>query len=70
MVREKGGELIDVDKWKIVHDMDGVPQEKNGFDSGVFAYIFADFISHDRTLSFSQDDTTNQNAENKFHFQY
>ena len=50
--------------------MDGVTQEKNGFDSGVFACIFADFISHDRTLSFSQDDTNNQNAENKFHFQY
>ena len=51
-VAKKGGELPDADKWNIVGAVDGVPQHQNGFDFGVFACMFADFIYRDRHLSF------------------
>ena len=38
---KKGGELPDVDKYKIVGAVDGLPQQKNGFDCGVFACMFS-----------------------------
>ena len=38
---KKGDELRDSDKWKIAGAVDSVPQQKNGFDYGVFACMFA-----------------------------
>ena len=49
-----GGELPDADKWRISGAVEGAPQQKNGFDCGVFAFIFVDFISRERPLSFRQ----------------
>jgi len=57
---KKGGEIPDADKWRIVGAVDGVPQQQKGFDCGVFACMFADFLSLDRPLSFNQH----------LHFQY
>ena len=38
---KKGDELPESDKWKIAGAVDSVPQQKNGFDCGVFACMFA-----------------------------
>ena len=52
---KKGGELPDADEWKIVGAVDGVPQQENGYDCGVFTCMFGDFLSLDRPLSFNQN---------------
>jgi sentrin-specific protease 1 len=51
---KKGGELPDVDKWEIIGAGPGVPQQRNGYDCGVFTCMFADFLSVNRPLSFNQ----------------
>ena len=65
---KKGGELPDANEWKIVGAVDGVPQQQNGFDCGVFACMFADFLSRDRPLSFNQDYITNQECRERIAF--
>ena len=35
-----------------------VPQQKNGYDCGVFTIIFADLLSEDLPLNFSQENIT------------
>ena len=55
---KKGGELPDVDKWELVTCEQDTPQQENGFDCGVFTCMFADFLSLDRPLSFSQEHIT------------
>ncbi len=42
----------------IVVESKEVPQQLNGSDCGVFACIFAEFLSRDAMLDFTQDDIT------------
>jgi sentrin-specific protease 1 len=51
---KKGGEFPDADKWEIIGAGPGVPQQRNGYDCGVFTCMFADFLSVNRPLSFNQ----------------
>ncbi len=55
---KKGGELPDKDQWKIVGNEQSVPTQQNGYDCGVFTCMFADFLSLDRPLSFTQEHIT------------
>jgi len=56
---KKGGDLPNADEWKIVGYVDGdVPQQQNGFDCGVFTCMYADFVSMDRPLAFTQEHIT------------
>lgn len=48
------GILPDSQKWEIVGYVDGVPQQPNGFDCGLFTCMFANFLSINRPLSFTQ----------------
>ena len=59
----------DADEWQIAGAVDGVPQQQNGFDCGVFACMFADFLSRDRPLcSFDQDYIINQECRERIAF--
>lgn len=54
---KKGGNpLPDADQWKLItgNDRDDVPKQQNTYDCGVFTCMFADFISRDIPLLFSQ----------------
>ena len=55
---KKDGELPDPDMWKLVTCESDIPRQLNGFDCGVFTCMFADFLSCDRPLSFSQNHIT------------
>ncbi|CAI9118818.1 OLC1v1020441C2 [Oldenlandia corymbosa var. corymbosa] len=54
-VKEKNGKDLDVSSWgrEFVEDL---PEQRNGFDCGVFMIKYADFYSRDIGLCFSQDD--------------
>eukprot|EP00555_Chaetoceros_dichaeta_P009317 CAMPEP_0198262008 /NCGR_PEP_ID=MMETSP1447-20131203/10583_1 /TAXON_ID=420782 /ORGANISM="Chaetoceros dichaeta, Strain CCMP1751" /LENGTH=95 /DNA_ID=CAMNT_0043950077 /DNA_START=380 /DNA_END=667 /DNA_ORIENTATION=- len=52
---KKGGDLPDADKWKLVKCTADTPVQENGFDCGVFTCMFADFLSINKPLSFSQE---------------
>ncbi|XP_009612677.1 ubiquitin-like-specific protease ESD4 isoform X1 [Nicotiana tabacum] len=54
-VKDKSGKDIDVSSWKqeFVEDL---PEQKNGFDCGVFMIKNADFYSRDIGLCFNQED--------------
>lgn len=52
---KKGGELPGADQWKIVGAVNGIPQQMNGYDCGVFTCMFGDYLSLDRPLSFNQN---------------
>lgn len=53
-VKDKSGKDIDVSSWKqeFVEDL---PEQKNGFDCGVFMIKYADFYSRDIGLCFNQE---------------
>ena len=55
---KKGGELPDADEWNLVTCEPDTPSQHNGFDCGVFTCMFADFLSMDRPLAFSQEHIT------------
>ena len=55
---KKKNPLENVDDWKLVGYERGIPQQENGYDCGVFACMYADFISQDLPLKFSQDQIT------------
>ncbi|GJX80865.1 ubiquitin-like-specific protease ESD4 [Tanacetum coccineum] len=52
-VKDKNGEDIDVSSWKQEFVTD-LPNQKNGFDCGVFMIKYADFYSRDIGLCFEQ----------------
>jgi len=52
---KKEGELPDADKWRLVSCTRDTPVQENGFDCGVFTCMFADFLSMDKPLTFSQE---------------
>lgn len=55
---KKGTPLPDKDQWELVGYQPGTPCQKNGFDCGVFTCMFADFLSRDWPLVFSQEHIT------------
>eukprot|EP00546_Thalassionema_frauenfeldii_P021885 CAMPEP_0178905878 /NCGR_PEP_ID=MMETSP0786-20121207/6520_1 /TAXON_ID=186022 /ORGANISM="Thalassionema frauenfeldii, Strain CCMP 1798" /LENGTH=448 /DNA_ID=CAMNT_0020577535 /DNA_START=249 /DNA_END=1595 /DNA_ORIENTATION=+ len=46
------------DEWKLVPTQNDTPHQMNGFDCGVFTCMFADFLSRDCPLVFSQEHIT------------
>eukprot|EP01038_Epipyxis_sp_PR26KG_P015741 gene15741-21309_t len=51
---KKGGMVVDESEWELSQEEPNVPQQKNGFDCGVFSLLCADFISDDLPLRYSQ----------------
>eukprot|EP01038_Epipyxis_sp_PR26KG_P006123 gene6123-8439_t len=51
---KKGGMVVDESEWELSQKEPNVPQQRNGFDCGVFSTICADFISDDLPLRYSQ----------------
>ncbi|ETV88061.1 hypothetical protein, variant 1 [Aphanomyces astaci] len=47
---------FDATGWELVGTTDDTPQQDNSFDCGVFTCMFADYLSLDRPLTFSQRD--------------
>mmetsp|Transcript_24512 Transcript_24512/g.57602 ORF Transcript_24512/g.57602 Transcript_24512/m.57602 type:complete len:599 (+) Transcript_24512:101-1897(+) len=47
--------LPDADSWELVPTQPDTPRQTNGHDCGVFTCMFADFLSKDTDLVFSQD---------------
>lgn len=52
----KGGPLAGVEDWDLLPSASPVPQQRNGFDCGVFTCFFADCLASGRELDFGQDD--------------
>jgi sentrin-specific protease 1 len=53
--RDKKNMVLNTDEWSIIQDHRGnIPQQKNGFDCGVFATIGIDFLSDDLPLQYNQ----------------
>ena len=50
-----GFPLPDADEWELVESTPDTPQQLNGYDCGVFVCMFCDFLSTDRSLTFSQE---------------
>lgn len=48
--------LPDRHTWRLVPTQQGTPQQENGCDCGVFTCMFANYLSEDLELDFSQDD--------------
>ena len=57
--QDKKKTSLDTSGWElVVCDSSTTPQQKNGFDCGVFTCMFADFLSRDLPLTFTQADVT------------
>lgn len=56
--KDKKGLDLDVSDWKLIDREDDVPQQKNGFDCGLFVIVCSDHLSDDLPLldAYSQDD--------------
>lgn len=52
--REKYSMTIDKSEWKKFSQENHVPQQRNGFDCGMFTIMCADYISDDLPLTYSQ----------------
>ena len=48
--------LPNPEEWTLVHTTSDTPQQRNGYDCGVFTCMFAYFLSQNFPLDFSQDD--------------
>lgn len=53
---KKGGPLEAPESWALLDAKGAVPQQRNGYDCGVFTCFFADYFSAGKDLTFSQDD--------------
>lgn len=54
--KKNGVALDDPDSWQLLQAKSAVPQQRNGYDCGVFTCFFADYFSAGKDLTFSQDD--------------
>jgi sentrin-specific protease 1 len=52
---KKKSPLPNEDEWRLIPCQKGTPRQLNGFDCGVFTCMFADFVSNDCPLMFSQE---------------
>ncbi|KAK1315831.1 Ubiquitin-like-specific protease ESD4 [Acorus calamus] len=59
-VKEKSERVIDMASWEIEF-VDGLPQQENGFDCGMFMIKYADFYSRGLPLAFGQKQETHIN---------
>ncbi|CAJ1894774.1 unnamed protein product [Cylindrotheca closterium] len=50
--------MPDIDDWELVGTTSDTPRQRNGFDCGVFTCMFADFVSKECPLVFSQEHIT------------
>ena len=55
---KKKVQLPNKDMWKLIPCQADCPQQENGFDCGVFACAFADFLSSEKELTFGQSHVT------------
>jgi len=55
---KKKCEMPDQDEWELVVTQPDTPNQQNGYDCGVFTCMFADFLSKDCPLVFSQEHVT------------
>eukprot|EP00927_Polykrikos_kofoidii_P085244 TRINITY_DN9218_c0_g1_i1.p1 TRINITY_DN9218_c0_g1~~TRINITY_DN9218_c0_g1_i1.p1 ORF type:complete len:887 (+),score=139.97 TRINITY_DN9218_c0_g1_i1:268-2661(+) len=53
---KKSSPFPGIDSWDLIKHKDPVPQQRNGFDCGVFTCCFADYFSASKPLDFSQAD--------------
>lgn len=53
---KKGAPFAGVDAWHMAPPDPQLPQQGNGFDCGVFACIFADYLTSGRGMDFCQED--------------
>jgi len=53
--KDKKGSDMDLTEWTFHTPGDNVPQQKNGYDCGVFMCKYADFVAKDQPLAFGQD---------------
>lgn len=53
--KNKKNEDFDCSGWRLMH-ADDCPQQRNGFDCGVFTCINAEYLARDAVLDFTQDD--------------
>jgi len=49
-----GNKSFNHDEWDLIPTLDDTPQQHNGTDCGVFTVMFADFITDNLPLQFSQ----------------
>ena len=56
--KNNGKELPHLSEWKLVTCTSDTPRQTNCFDCGVFTCMFADFLSMDYPLSFTQEHAT------------
>lgn len=55
--REKGAKVeLDLSQWSIVHRVPGIPLQNNGYDCGVFACKYAEYIARRAPITFTQND--------------
>ncbi|KAJ2082010.1 SUMO1 sentrin specific peptidase 1 [Coemansia sp. RSA 988] len=52
--KDKQGQDFDENGWSMSCEKD-IPRQRNGYDCGVFAIMFAEYVSRDAPLSFSQE---------------
>lgn len=57
-VKDKKNQVMDMSEWELISQLPDVPQQHNGYDCGVFTITFADFLSDNLPLQFSQQDIT------------
>ncbi|TMW62575.1 hypothetical protein Poli38472_005193 [Pythium oligandrum] len=55
-MQHKKQQPFDSEGWELVETVPGTPQQENGWDCGVFTCLFADYLSQNLDLSFSQND--------------
>eukprot|EP00588_Corethron_pennatum_P009003 CAMPEP_0194266106 /NCGR_PEP_ID=MMETSP0169-20130528/1125_1 /TAXON_ID=218684 /ORGANISM="Corethron pennatum, Strain L29A3" /LENGTH=605 /DNA_ID=CAMNT_0039006717 /DNA_START=204 /DNA_END=2021 /DNA_ORIENTATION=+ len=56
--KDKKKKVLDVNEWTLVPSQPDTPEQANGYDCGVFTCMFADFISRNQPLTFTQDHVT------------
>ncbi|KAI6656506.1 Sentrin-specific protease 1 [Oopsacas minuta] len=52
---DKKGETFDSTNWELTHEKE-IPEQKNSSDCGVFACQFAEFMTREAVINFTQDD--------------
>jgi len=55
---DKKKSKLDMSDWTLVPSQASTPQQENSFDCGVFSCMFADFLSRDVPLTFTQEHVT------------
>jgi Ulp1 family protease len=54
--KEKKNEIINTNEWKLIDRESHVPQQRNGYDCGMFSIYCADYVTDDLPLEYNQDE--------------